>query len=252
MNIFVIRRFQGVCIQLPTLFSNTEGVLLFIGLWNAFYIPKIKNIDNNFFLNLKCPPVNCIFLMAFFTKMQHSNHALPVGSLLLGTWDNSLDGFRRCPYPTCLCLFKLVFVELAMVFVFFLNLSLSLSNSDHNHNEGGEGLRMQLTQHSFNLILLNWWEGGDPEIDSLFIQFFIMICMNLPSNNLLKLIKYPVVTLETSLICCLSSQKDLITEQRLPPSPFRAFFQSIKRKTISRNTQYKDNFQGWLSSGIFR
>ena len=130
MNIFVIRRFQGVCIQLPTLFSFTEGVLLFIALWNAFYIPKIKNIDNNFFLNLKCPPVNCIFLMAFFTKMQHSNHALPVGSLLLGTWDNSLDGFRRCPYPTCLCLFKLVFVELAMVFVFFLNLSLSLSNSD--------------------------------------------------------------------------------------------------------------------------
>ena len=78
-----------------------------------------------------------------------------------------------------------------------------------------------------------------------------MICMNVPSNNLLKLQKYPVVTLETSLICCLSSQKDLITEQRLPPSPFRASFQSIKRKTISRNIYYKDNFQGWLSSGTY-
>ena len=108
MNIFVFRRFQGVCIQLPTLFSITEGVLLFIALWNAFYIPKIENIDDNFFLNLKFPSVNCISLMAFFTKMQHSNHALPVGSLLLGTWDNSLDVFRRClsPYPTCRCLFQ--------------------------------------------------------------------------------------------------------------------------------------------------
>ena len=46
--------------------------------------------------------------MAFFTKMQHSNHALPVGSLLLGTWYNSFDVFRHClwPYPTCLCLFQ--------------------------------------------------------------------------------------------------------------------------------------------------
>ena len=111
MNIFVFRRFQGVCIQLPTLFSITEGVLLFIALWNAFYIPKIENIDDNFFLNLKFPSVNCISLMAFFTKMQHSNHALPVGSRLLGTCDNFLDLYS---------------------YLFFLQtcLQMSLSNSD--------------------------------------------------------------------------------------------------------------------------
>ena len=57
--------------------------------------------------------------MAFFTKMQHSNHALPVGSLLLGTWDNSFDVFRRClwHYPTCHCLF-LTCLFFKFVFVF--------------------------------------------------------------------------------------------------------------------------------------
>ena len=47
-----------------------------------------------------------------------------------------------------------------------------MSTSDNNHNEGDEGLRMQVTQHSFNLILLNWWEGGDPEIDSFYYIVF--------------------------------------------------------------------------------
>ena len=70
--------------------------------------------------------------MAFFTKMQHSHHALWVGSLLLGTWDNSFNVFRRClsPYPTCLCLFQTCLCLCLTCLCIFSNLSLSLPNSD--------------------------------------------------------------------------------------------------------------------------